>query len=609
LNEDEFETSRMIINQNEQEEESYDHEMFEQMIMNAYQTHMTIINSFQSKNYPKECYQYLKNYDFEIRKLFKHAVENPTLYLGNDIVKNKIDEKYNQFKMELNEIMMPDSRKRKIEMQYSGVEESNENQNLHPNMLQQNFEESKLENSLFQESAISNAQNFNQKTPNKSPFTPNSVNKVHKDQNGQVEINQRPSLPNNPQNISPKYIQNPNFDNGETIEEQEEKQRKEQQELQELLDIDIRDKLVHKKWQIRKIAYEEIAQMFEGAANGEVYQEYAPNNDVVEFNPLERYQEWLIRMIRDSNLSAQQEGLKTLFVYLKSSPDIRSAMLSTLPDLLDKINHNKAQFSKITTEIIEIMFERGMGTHIAPELLKRFKNAKNDKITIFSIEILRSIIQKDVYMEVVNLRHLFNGIANTLVNPDNHIRDAGINLLKELFIRISDDVASIVKKLRNLRPVLKKQIKADLEQLNKQEGCAEYRIFSLINQKQNFDTEESCDNIQEQIQEDMKILDISQENNQQKNQEEGVDLNSLAPEDFDKLNFVLQIKQKKDILTEFRKKLQNVEVLAKSNNYKIYNLLIHALEDTNALIFQEAIKIVEILANLNDQGIKGKLFY
>lgn len=40
-----------------------------------------------------------------------------------------------------------------------------------------------------------------------------------------------------------------------------------------------------------------------------------PDFEEVEYNPLDKYQEWLIRMIRDSNLIAQFEGLNTLLVF------------------------------------------------------------------------------------------------------------------------------------------------------------------------------------------------------------------------------------------------------------------------------------------------------
>jgi hypothetical protein len=52
--------------------------------------------------------------------------------------------------------------------------------------------------------------------------------------------------------------------------------------------------------------------------------------------------------------------------------------------------------------------------------------------------------------------------------------------------------------------------------------------------------------------------------------------------------------------------LKGIDKLVKGDNYKTYNVLTLMLEDTNALIFLEATKIIEMLATLNDKGIVGK---
>lgn len=46
--------------------------------------------------------------------------------------------------------------------------------------------------------------------------------------------------------------------------------------------------------------------------------------------------------------------------------------------------------------------------------------------------------------------------------------------------------------------------------------------------------------------------------------------------------------------------------IADGDNYKIYNVLVLMLEDTNTLVFVEAIRIVELLAKMKDKGIVGK---
>lgn len=286
--------------------------------------------------------------------------------------------------------------------------------------------------------------------------------------------------------------------------------------------------------------------------------------------------------------------------------------MSSLPDLLDKVNHKKPNFRDITIRIIEVMFERDMGGHIVPELLKRFKTARNNDIIVFSIQLMELMMTKDKYIEIFHLKHIFNGIANTLVNPNNKIRDAGMSLLKELYIRIDDDCESIIRKLKHLKPVLKKEIKSTLSRLEKQEGSEYYRVFQKVQQKENLETEESqtpC--FDKSPSKDMKLLDISEDIGAKEPVDDGkVDLISLVAEGFDKLPYENQVMEKKNALVELYKKLKQTYVsdkeIADGDNYKVYNVIRLMLEDTNALVCHEAIKIVELLAKLKDNGIKGK---
>ena len=338
------------------------------------------------------------------------------------------------------------------------------------------------------------------------------------------------------------------------------------------------------------------------------------NLEEIEFNPFEKYQEWLIRMVRDSNLIAQFEGLNTLFVYCQWAQDVKSATMSTLPDLLDKINLSKNNFKDMTIKIIEMMFEKDMGAHITPELLKRFKTARNTKITEVSIQILTLILTKNKFMEIINIRNVLNGVAMTLVNQHKAIRDAGIQLLKEVYIRIDDDANSILSKFKvKIRPVLKNEILTALNEVEKQEGWEKFRIYPKVQAKEDKDIDEiNAQANEKQLHDDIKWVDISQEpsfkNEAYDNSK--IDLINLVSEGFDKLPYVTQIQEKKNKLVDLYNKLYNAFISSRSisdgDNYKIYNVLVLMLEDTNTLVFVEAIRIVELLAKMRDKGIIGK---
>lgn len=542
----------------------------------------------------------IQSMEREIRVILHQISENKDPEI-NSYLQQQMKQKLQSFMQQLSD---PVEEKRPTQNLQRAMDTSPEyldDQNMHPNVsyLRQH-EESKLGDSYLDASAISNNRKYQQRVPRQDPITPDSVNRKFKEPKPVIEPGERAMKFDQINNHSPIYPTNAFPEMDDEIDEQK----------NEELSLSMPERLSHSKWQIRKNAYTEIASMFEQFASGKQFFIAGTNDVPIEYNPYEKYQEWLIRMIRDTNLIAQYEGLNTLLVYITYSQDIKNATLSTLPDLLDKINHKKNNFRDITIRIIETMFEKDMGHHIVPELLKRFKTARNNEITEFSIQLLELIVTKNNYMEVLNLKHIFNGIANTLVNRDNKIRDAGLQLLKEMYIRVDDDCNSIIDKLKHLRPVLKKEIRTSLTDLEKIGGSEYYRIFQKVPAKENQEVEESQNLPSERPTEDIKVTDVSQDHPKDNNDDSKTCLVNLVSENFEKLPYVNQIIEKKNELLELYNKLKHVYVqdgeLGDGDNYKVYNVLTLMLEDTNALVCMEAIRIVEMLAKLRDTGLKGK---
>ena len=218
------------------------------------------------------------------------------------------------------------------------------------------------------------------------------------------------------------------------------------------------------------------------------------------------------------------------------------------------------------------------------------------------------------YAENINFKNIIYGIGYALSNPQKSIRDAGISLLREVYIRIIDDASTIIKNLKvKIRPVLLNEILTTLNNLEKQEGSEKLRLFPKTLNKEEKDIDES--NIQahdKQLTEDLKWVDISQEplfKNEAKD-ESKINLTTIVWEGFDKLAYVPQIQEKKNKLVDLYNKLYNAYISSKGisegENYKIYNVLVLMLEDTNTLVFVEAIRIIELLAKMRDRGIIGK---
>jgi hypothetical protein len=83
-----------------------------------------------------------------------------------------------------------------------------------------------------------------------------------------------------------------------------------------------------------------------------------------------------------------------------------------------------------------------------------------------------------------------------------------------------------------------------------------------------------------------------------------VDLLSLIPDNFNEIAYISQINQKKKGMEAFNTELEKlaqkkqVPSIVNKDYTMIYNVVTHMLEDSNALVFMEAIKTVELLSIL-----------
>lgn len=148
------------------------------------------------------------------------------------------------------------------------------------------------------------------------------------------------------------------------------------------------ERIEHPKWKVRLNAYKEINSLFYNEySKGCVDYEKNESDKEESSKPFEIYGPVLHKIIVDSNLIAQYEGLNCLFSYVKFCNDIKSIIFQVHSILLEKIHHNKPNFKEITIKIILCILKKDKGYQILGEILKRFKS-KNTKVALFSTEII-----------------------------------------------------------------------------------------------------------------------------------------------------------------------------------------------------------------------------
>ena len=69
-------------------------------------------------------------------------------------------------------------------------------------------------------------------------------------------------------------------------------------------------------------------------------------------NSFDQFWPILQKIISDSNLIAQYEGLNCLYAYVRFAPDIKQVIFTVNGILLEKIQHIKPNFKDITLKIL-----------------------------------------------------------------------------------------------------------------------------------------------------------------------------------------------------------------------------------------------------------------
>lgn len=152
---------------------------------------------------------------------------------------------------------------------------SRNDQNLHPNINKQMYnDESKLEISMLEESSINHQKRFNQMARN-NPITPEPVNRRYRASNAEIELGDRAKrfddAMDNPSPIQPVA--------SHPIEEEEEAKADDQ--ANEEAKLTMAERLANSKWQIRRNAYRLVGEMFIEYSEGNEFSYLGPNNEPI----------------------------------------------------------------------------------------------------------------------------------------------------------------------------------------------------------------------------------------------------------------------------------------------------------------------------------------
>lgn len=112
-------------------------------------------------------------------------------------------------------------------------------------------------------------------------------------------------------------------------------------------------------------AYKDISELFYNEYSKECqklnFQQNPLNGEEEEessVNPFDQYAPVLQKIITDSNLVAQYEGLNCIYAFVRFTADIKQVIFMVHGILLEKVQHNKPNLRDITMKILICIIKR-----------------------------------------------------------------------------------------------------------------------------------------------------------------------------------------------------------------------------------------------------------
>lgn len=327
---------------------------------------------------------------------------------------------------------------------------------------------------------------------------------------------------------------------------------------EDLKNVSLKDRVFSPKWKIRMAAFKAINQLFlDFDQNKERKKEDEMYGDPE--NPFDTYGPILEQMIKDTNLTAQYEGLICLFTYVKLGKDIKSVTFACHSYLLDKIQHNKPNLKDITQRILQIMLKRG--ENIIPEILKRFKS-KNSKAICFCLGILlQAINEGSVSIQDINLKMVFKSTHSLLGHQNKEIREDALHIMFYVYENCEDDLNTFVSNLKNLRPVQIKELKDQLQSIEKnQESEYLIKLFdkASVNDGKKEGNPERSPQPRSKSTESTRARSDQRPEKAEEESEEQVDLINLLPENFNEIPYLSQINIKRKSMEALNSELEQL---------------------------------------------------
>ncbi|KAG0644389.1 armadillo-type protein [Tuber brumale] len=334
--------------------------------------------------------------------------------------------------------------------------------------------------------------------------------------------------------------------------------------------LPLTDRAVHKVWKVRKAAYEEAAAEFVKSPD-----EGAPC-----------FRDWLMdsglwkKIVLDSNVAAQQEGITALCAFLQYG-GVNACLRSrshTISPLVEKgLSSTRAGTKQKSLEAVLLYIELDTPGPVLDELAP-YLSHKMPKIIAATITTFTSIYSA-FGARTVDPKPALKVLPALFGHADKNVRAEATKLAIELYKWLKDAMKPMF--FNDLKPVQQKELEEAFEKV-KDESPKQERL--LRSQQATTGGEEEQG--EEEVEAEVDAFDLA----------EPVDVLSKLPSEFQEMIASTKWKDRKDAL-ESLFALLNVPRIRDGDFNEIIRALAKSMKDANVVVVTVAANCVELLAN------------
>lgn len=348
--------------------------------------------------------------------------------------------------------------------------------------------------------------------------------------------------------------------------------------LQEAENLSIFDKLKHRKWQIRRKAYMDLNEFFTERRD---FSEMREDNFTIEsFVP------WLKNIVNEQNLIALSDGLRALNTFISNYVFNKSLIAYFAGEIIERLGVFKTTIQALITEIIPKLVALDENNVIPNEILKRLEHCKNYKYQNSLLTTLNSFLMQNQCIDAALVRLCFKSMLQLLEHTNKIIRVSSLEVIKTLYSRVEEQFDDLTRTVfGGLRSVHLKDLGV-LKSCPKLKGA---KLIKLVDGTMRY-TENNVKNVR-------KVA------NEQK-----VDLNTLLPDKYLEVPYLINQNEKQKKLEELNRNIEAIYSQGRSVDgskdcSSILHIITVMLEDQNILINGEATKTMRHLMRIFSRSI------